>query len=380
MPSPAIIATALLAPGDLSVDDFLAGQNAVTRLDIDSPVTIGGAVPDLSASLPVILRPRAVELALRVTKRLQLDPEAHYGLVLGLSNLHAEPAYLEHALAHRDDPEGMRQAAAFRGSGPLDSVSRSLGITGPRVRVDSACASGSDALILGAQWLESGYVEDVVVVAAAAMLDPVGLALFRNLRALSPSNELDASRPFDSTRDGFVMGEGAAAVWLSSRQPSSPQAWIAGSGRSMNAFKMTDMPSDPGSMIACCRSAAGRFVDEIGYVSAHGTSTPANDRTETRVHHRLFERRAQDVPLSSLKSMTGHCLGASSLMEIVVTVDSMQRGAFIPTLHLNHPDPECDLNYLANGTAHFECEFALANAYAFGGQNSSVLLARNQPR
>ena len=376
-----IVASALLAPGDLGYADFLQGISAVVRLPSAWPVNVGAPVPEplaLPADFPCPLAPRALLLAVAVGQRLELEPGPNYGLVLALSSLHADPAYVEHMLAYGDRPEKMADVQAYREDFPLAYVARSLAIEGPRVRLDTACASGSDALILAYEWIEAGYADDVLVVAASSMLNPIGLALFRNLRALNTADELTASRPFDRQRQGFVMGEGAAALWLSKRLPRPPLGFVCSYGKSMNAFKLTDMPADTGPMETACRQALDG-VDELAYISAHGTSTPANDLCETRLYKELFRQRAHDIPISALKSMTGHCLGASSLIEVAITVEVLRHGRAPPTANLVDPDPECDLNYLALNAESVHGNFALSNAFAFGGHNSSILLSKEAP-
>ena len=376
-----VLAGALLAPGDLEWSDFVKGTSALERLDDDSPVPIGAPVRGidvLPAGFPHPSAPRPLLLALEVIRRLRVEKGPDYGLVLGLSSLHPEPAYVEHALQHHDHPERMADMQAYRGDFALEYLAATLGVTGPRIRLDSACASGSDALILAHQWIERGWAEDVLVVAAASMLNPIGLALFRNLRALNEEDDLEASRPFDRRRRGFVMGEGAAALWLSGRRPDEPIGYVCSYGQSMNAFKMTDMPTDLSAMEQACRRALGP-IDDLAYISAHGTSTPANDVCEARLYKRILGERGAGVPISSLKSMTGHCLGASSLIEVLVCLDALREGVAPPTAHLREPDPECDLNFVPLKPQAIEGEFALSNAFAFGGHNSSVLLSRQAP-
>jgi len=365
----AIVSTALAAPGDLDPAALLRGESAVRRLDLDAPIHVGAPAPLRCASG----LPRAVDLALLAGRRLGLEGGPRYGLVLGLSSLHSEPRYLEPTLASRQDREGLRPLRAWRGDRPLRIVAEKLGLEGPALRIDTACASGSDALITAQQWLDAGLVEDVVVLAASAMLHPVGLALFHNLRALSSRDDLAASRPFDLRRDGFVMGEGAAGLWLSRRRPSRPLGFLLGWGQSMNAHKITDMPEDLEAMAVACRGALGgrRRVD---YICAHGTSTPANDRCENRLYRHLFPRTCTSMPISSVKSMTGHCLGASSLLEVVVSLAALSAGKAPPNLNLEHPDPDCDLDYIAGSPRPIASGTVLSNAFAFGGHNSSVLL------
>jgi 3-oxoacyl-(acyl-carrier-protein) synthase len=371
-------------PGGLDASDLLRGASAVTRLGpehnpgIGAPVTQALAPP---ADFPYPIVPRALLLALQAAERLEIERGPRYGLVFALSCLHAEPPYLEHMLQHRDEPDRMGAVLAFCSDFPLEYLAARLGATGPRVRIDSACASGSDAVAVAHEWLELGAVEDVIVVAAASMIDPVGLTLFRNLRALSDEDDVTASRPFDRRRRGFVMGEGAAAAWLSSRAPPpcDPLGWICGHGRSMNAEAFTGMPTDLGAMAAACADALGPLRD-VAYISAHGTGTPIGDPCETRLYKQVFgESAARRIPISSLKSMTGHCLGTSSLIEALVTLEALRERTAPPTLNLEEPDPDCDLDYVPLHPRAIEDGFALSVAFAFGGHNSALLLAREKP-
>jgi 3-oxoacyl-(acyl-carrier-protein) synthase len=379
--SVAVVASTLVLPGGLTADDLFRGASALRRLDgehrpgIGAPVETPLAAP---ADFPHPIAPRGLLLALEAGRLLARERGPRYGLVLALSSLHSEPAYVEHCLDHRDDPSRMRDVLAYCDDFPLEYLAQQLDVAGPRVRVDSACASGSDALAVAHEWLELGVVEDVVVVAASSMLNPIGLALFRNLHALSDEDDLGASRPFDRRRRGFVMGEGAAAAWLSSRPHGAPLGWLCGHGRSMNAEKFTDMPRDLDAMAAACLDALGP-VRELAYVSAHGTGTPVNDPCETRLYKRLFGDAAYATPLSSLKSMTGHCLGASSLIEALVTLAALRRRLAPPTTNLEQPDPECDLDYVPLAARPIAGGFALSVAFAFGGHNSAVLLAEERP-
>jgi 3-oxoacyl-(acyl-carrier-protein) synthase len=376
-----VVSSSLVLPGGLAAADLLCGTSAVTRLPaehnpaIGAPVTTPLAAPE---DFPYPLAPRALLLALEAADRLELENGPRYGLVLALSCLHAEPPYLEHMLLHRHTPERMADILAFCDDFPLEYLAARLGVAGPRVRVDSACASGSDALAVAHEWLELGAVDDVIVIAASSMLDPVGLTLFRNLRALSDEDEVTASRPFDRRRRGFVMGEGAAAAWLSSRSPRPALGFLCGHGRSMNAEAFTGMPTDLDAMAAACLEALGP-VRGVAYISAHGTGTPIGDPCETRLYKQVFGDDAYRIPTSSMKSMTGHCLGTSSLIEALVTLEGLRARTAPPTLNLEQPDPECDLDYVALRPRAIDDGFALSVAFAFGGHNSALLLARETP-
>ena len=377
----AVLSASLVLPGGLEIDDLFRGKSGAVRLDGEHVPAIGAPVLEpieRPHDFPFPLAPRALLLALEAARRLEHEPGAPCGLVLALSCTHAEPPYLEHTLRHHEDPLRMRETLAFHADFPLEYLAARLGVTGPRVRIDSACASGSDTLAVAQEWLEAGVVEDVLVVAASAMMDPVGLALFRNLHALSDEDDLQASRPFDRRRRGFVMGEGAAAAWLSSREPIPALGWLCGHGRSMNADKFTGMPRDLDAMAAACLDALGPVRDLV-YLSTHGTGTPLNDPCESRLYKEIFGEAAYRIPMSSLKSMTGHCLGASSLIEALVTIEALRRGTAPPTLHLEEPDPECDLDYVPLAPRPIRSGFALSAAWAFGGHNSALLLAPERP-
>jgi 3-oxoacyl-[acyl-carrier-protein] synthase II len=376
-----VLSSSLVLPGGLDAGDVLRGTSAVARLPPEHNPAIGAPVTaplEPPAGFPYPIAPRALLLALEAAGQLELEQGPRYGLVLALSCLHAEPAYLEHMLVHRDAPHRMSDVLAFCADFPLEYLASRLGVTGPRVRVDSACASGSDALAVAAEWLELGVVDDVIVVAASSMLDPIGLTLFRNLRALSDEDDVTASRPFDRRRRGFVMGEGGAAAWLSSRLPGSPLGFLCGHGRSMNAEAFTGMPTDLGAMAAACLDALGP-VRSVAYISAHGTGTPIGDPCETRLYKQLFGDGAYRIPTSSMKSMTGHCLGTSSMIEALVTLEGLRARTAPPTLNLEEPDPECDLDYVPLVPRAIGDGFALSVAFAFGGHNSALLLASEKP-
>jgi 3-oxoacyl-(acyl-carrier-protein) synthase len=370
----------MVAPGDFRWPDLRDGRSAVHRLEGEFAVSVGAAVPfdpDVPADWPHGAMPRGLALATLALDRLPRDPQRHYGLVLGLPGLYAESVYLEHVLDHRDSPAAMAAVNGFAHANPLNYLARHAGAAGPRLRVDSACATGSDALIAAWQWIEAGLVDDVLVVAASAMLNPVGVALFHHLQALNDSDDLNASRPFDVARRGFVMGEGAAAVWLSKQPPSPPRGWLAGYGQSMNAEHFVDLPEDLTAMTRACRQALGE-VTEPAYINAHGTATRANDRVEARLYRQLFGAAIDGIPVSATKSMIGHTLGASALIEAIVCLEALNEQVAPPTINLTDPDPDCRLNHVTRARP-INGNVALTNSFAFGGHNSSLLLARERP-
>ena len=382
MTSFAVRSHSIVAPGDLAYADFTAGRSAVVRLSEDFPVRVGAPIPDSVCRPDPDARPitpRGVALALEACHRLEYDTDAHYGLVLALSSLRFEPEYTERSLDALEDPSGMAPLLSYFGDAPLAHVADHLGVDSPRVRVDTACASGSDALIVAHQWLKSGAIEDVIVVACSAMLNPIVVAGFNSLGALSRDDDLQASRPFDLKRNGFVMGEGAAAMWLSSRFHPTAHGYLSGYGQSMNATHMTGVPDDIGIMLHACTSALADVpnpAEDLAYISAHGTSTRLNDAAEIRVYRDLLGEGRGRVPISSLKSMTGHCLGASSLIEACVCMDVLMRGEAPPTINLEHPEAESGLDFVPNQSKDVSGDFVMSNAFGFGGHNSSLLFSR----
>ncbi len=377
-PVAALVATSMILPGLLKWPQIRAGTSAIVPLGGNLPVPMGAPVPlefQAPEDWPFKFFPRALALALEAVQDLDFEPNRRYGLVLGLPNLFSESAYLEQALVERNNPKGMQDLLGFSHDFPLSWLARKLGIQGPTLRVDSACATGNDALIVAHQWLSLGLVDDVLVVAASAMLNPVGLALFNNLRALNDQADTQVSCPFDLRRRGFVMGEGAAAVWLSSNPPGKALGYLHGYGQSLNAQHFVDLPEDLEPMERACRMALAG-LEEVAWVCAHGTSTVANDLAETKLLHRLFGKKAMQIPVSSVKSMIGHCLGAAALIEAIVCLHALKDGVAPPTLNLSQPDPLCDLDYIPQGPRAIHGNFVLSNAFAFGGQNSVILLSK----
>ena len=363
-------------PGELDWEDLLAGRSAVVSLPEHFPVSVAAPCPiepEVPADWQKGLFPRAVGLAHEALQRLGPKKMDRVGLVLGLPNYFAEVPYLEHVLPHGDQPEEMAWVGGFYADAALDFLAKRIPNCGPRVRLDSACATGNDCLAVAHQWLSTGFVSNCVVVAASAMVTPTGLALFKNLKALSLSKSLQASCPFDRRRNGFVMGEGAAAFWLTTDTKWHPRGFLEGYGMRLQAANFIDLPEDLAPMAEACQEALGEN-DEVAYVSAHGTATQLNDLRETQLHRHLFGERAQEIPMSSVKSMLGHTLGAAALIDAGVCVSALEAGMAPPTINLHEPDPECDLNYLPLQAQPIHGDLALSNAFAFGGQNTSVLI------
>lgn len=314
-------------------------------------------------------------MAYESMRRLGELPKGRVGFVLGLPNYQSEFSYLQQALDAADDVAAMGPLAGYYADAALHFLAEQLPTCGPRIRLDTACATGNDCLIAACQWLEAGVVDHCIVVAASAMLTPMGLALFKNLKAVNDQDHDQVSCPFDLRRRGFVMGEGAAAFWLMRQPKSSARGFIRGYGQRLHADNFIDLPATIDPMVDACLDALDG-LETVAYVSAHGTATQINDLRETQLHHHLFRGQAPKIPMSSVKSMVGHTLGAAALVDAGVCVAALEHQIAPPTINLNTPDPKCDLNYVANQAMPIRGDYALSHAFAFGGQQTSVLFSR----
>ena len=262
-------------------------------------------------------------------------------------------------------------------------VSIALGARGPNFCPTSACSSGSDAIGTAYEIIKRGDAEAMFAGGSEAIITPIGIAGFCANRALSTRNEApqQASRPFDAERDGFVIGEGAAILVLEDLAYARERgariiAEITGYGASSDAVHITQ-PSENGEGAARAMQMAlrkaGLAPSEIGYINAHGTSTPLNDKVETMAIKTVFGDYAYHVPISSTKSMTGHLLGAAGAIEGAVCIKVINTGVIPPTVNYNNPDPECDLDYVPNKAREARISSAMSNSFGFGGHNSVLV-------
>ncbi|MGC8602801.1 MAG: beta-ketoacyl-ACP synthase II [Desulfomonilaceae bacterium] len=265
-------------------------------------------------------------------------------------------------------------------------VSMRFGFRGPNFGVVNACASSASAIGEAYRLISSGVSDVAITGGAEAVIGEFAISAFNALRALSTRNNepAKASRPFDRDRDGFVLAEGAGILTLESwdhatNRGATIHAEIVGYGATSDAYHVV-MPDPSGA--GACQSMnlairdAGIQPEQIGYINAHGTSTGLNDKTETLAIKKSFGRSAYELSISSTKSMTGHALGAAGAIEAIFTVLTLERGIIPPTLNLDSPDPDCDLNYTPKTSVKRSVEYALSNSFAFGGQNVSLLFRR----
>ncbi|MGH7307877.1 MAG: beta-ketoacyl-ACP synthase II [Candidatus Rokuibacteriota bacterium] len=261
-------------------------------------------------------------------------------------------------------------------------VSMRFGAKGPNSAVVTACATGNHAIGDAFKIIQRGDADVMIAGGSEAIIVPLTIAGFCAMKAMSTRNDEPekASRPFDAARDGFVPSEGAGIVVLESlehaqRRDARTYAEVVGYGMTADAHHMTAPdPEGDGSaraMQAALRDA-GLDPSEVGYINAHGTSTPYNDRFETLAIKRVFGEHARRLAVSSTKSMTGHMLGAAGGVETIATVLSLHHGLLPPTINYETPDPDCDLDYVPNQARKLDVEVALNNAFGFGGTNATL--------
>lgn len=265
-------------------------------------------------------------------------------------------------------------------------VSIRLSAAGPNSATCTACAAGCHAIGDSFKIIQRGDADAMVSGGSEAAITPMGVGGFSALKALSTRNDEPerASRPFDAERDGFVVGEGSGIVVLEEleharRRDARILAEIVGYGTSADAFHITLPPEDGnGAMraMAAALSDAGVQPEEVEYINAHGTSTVPNDRIETLAVKALFGDHAYKLAISSTKSMTGHLLGAAGGLEAAVTVRCLVEQMIPPTINLDHPDPDCDLDYVPHTARRGHIRYALSNSFGFGGTNAALLFKR----
>ena len=398
---------------------LLAGDNGIAPLSFWDPAEYSTKVvaevkhvpPDTgSDAIPGAWCRRGVRLFLTVAREAFADAQlrragdsadpapAEIGIAVGTSVNYLDMYLMKHYFQLRkpDSPALDMARFAREGRQPDNSFYRRLGdmmasvpakllkLAGPAFVMDTACAASSHAIGEAFRLVRLGKVKAMLAGGAAALVSPLPILAFSLLGALSRNaNPESASRPFDRQRDGFVMGEGGGAVVLETLESARARgariyAELAGYGSSLNAHTLTD-PSPDGSAEAQAISIALRQAslapEDVDYIAAHGTSTPKNDPIETAAIKRAFGAHAQRLMVSSNKGQIGHTISAAGVCNLICAVKAIAEGHVPPTMHLRSPDPQCDLDYVPNQSRPAKVRAALANAFAFGGQNA-VLAVR----
>ena len=257
---------------------------------------------------------------------------------------------------------------------------------GPSLNTLTACAASTQAIGEATNVIRYGDAEVMISGGTHSMIHPLGMTGFNRLTALSTRNDscLTASRPFDRTRDGFVVGEGAGILILEALEHARQRganilAEVVGFGSTADAFRITDIHEEGRGAIAAMKAAlesAGLQPGDIDYISAHGTGTEENDKIETRAIREVFGHLAKSVPISSIKSMLGHLIAAAGAVELITCVLAIRDGIIPPTINYREPDPNCDLDYVPNQPRHARVRAVLSNSFGFGGQNNTLAVCR----
>ena len=265
-------------------------------------------------------------------------------------------------------------------------VSDFYGLSGQNLIASTACSSGNQAVGIAREMIRTGQADIVLTGGTEAPIFPLNLAAFCSLRVLSKRNEdpTRASRPFEKDRDGFVMGEGAGMLVLESEESALKRGAhiygeVAGYGATSDAFHMTKPSVDKVQIFKSMLSAiedADFTTNDIDYINAHGTSTSANDKGETKAIKMVFGNDGYRIPVSSTKSMTGHLMGAAGAVELIISLLAIKNGAIPPTINLENPAPECDLDYVPEKARNKEINVVMSNSFGFGGNNSTLVVKK----
>ena len=398
-----------ITPLGLNVADFWAGLKAgrsgvglITRFDAaDFPAKIAAEVKDFN---PADFMDRkearrmdrytqfAVAAAMEAFENAGLtsdvlDPErsgVYFGSGIGGMETFSE----EFGVLHTKGPKRISpfMIPMMISNMAAGTIAIRYNLQGPNMTTVTACSSANNAIGEAYHAIRSGRADLMVTGGSEASIVPIAVAGFANMQALSTRNDepARASRPFDLGRDGFVMGEGSGVVILESleharRRGARILAEVIGYGCAADAYHMVQPPENGEGGARAMRRAlqdAGIAPEEVGYINAHGTSTPQGDIAETRAIKAVFGDHARKLAVSSTKSMHGHLLGAAGAVELIATTLALVDGVLPPTINQETPDPECDLDYVPNQARQAQVEVALSNSFGFGGQNATILVRR----
>ena len=397
-----------ITPVGCTVDEFWTnlkngknGIDKITKFDTtDFRVKLAAEVRDFDPSLymeksAVRRSDKFVQYAIAAASQAvadsgiegRIDPErfgVYYGSGIGgFDTFVAEHNNLLNRGPLRVSPHFIPKMIINMGAG---NIAIHVGAKGPCIAVCTACATGTTAIGEAFRAIRAGYADAIIAGGVEASISPLAVAAFMNCMALSESEDKDsASIPFDKRRSGFVMGEGAGALIVEEyehavKRNAKIYAEVVGYGSTCDAFHVTapdDSAESSSKAIADCLKETGKKIDaEKIYINAHGTSTPLNDKTETKAFKKVFGDEAYKLNISSTKSMTGHLLGAAGAVEGIAAVLSLGENIVPPTIGYKEADEECDLNYTPNTAKHTELELAMSTSLGFGGHNACVAFAK----
>ncbi len=319
---------------------------------------------------------------------ISLENSRRIGVMLGNNNGGARTIFRTVTQFNAEGPGSVSPfyITAITTSLGAAQVAIRLGVRGPNFTIGNACASGLNGVGEAWRYVRDGTCDAVLAGGVDALIDPTEIAGFANSRAVTLRNDEPqrASCPFDRDRDGFVLSEGAAILVVESLEAAQSRgahiyAEIVGYATGNEAFHIA-APLPDGVGVAACMQAALESAavqpEEIDYINAHATSTPMGDLNETQGIKLVFGAHAHRLAVSATKSMTGHMIGASGALETLVTAKTLETGIITPTINLDHPDPECDLDYVPHRTRQANVRLALTNSFGFGGANASLVLKR----
>lgn len=377
-------------------DNLMAGETGIDYIktvDIeDLPIKFAGEVdfnpkdfiPRKKASEMDRFMQMAYVAAGEALSEVEIDPY-RTGIVVGtaLNGIRTitdtERAYLNSATKK----VGPRFLPKSLGNVCASQIAIEHDLHGPSMTLNTACASGGDAISLASMMLQSGFADMMVAVGAESATEPIMIQSLASAKALSTRNDepQKACRPFDIGRDGFVIGEGGGAVVIETEEHAKARgahiyAELAGFGNNTDAYHPVTPRPDGEGEILCMKQAieiAGIKPEDIGYINSHGTATPKGDVAETEAVKAVFGDATADLVLNSTKAATGHMMGAGGITEVITCIKSIETGLIAATLNLDNPDPECDLNYVSKVTFK-KLDYAMSNAFGFGGQNSSIIV------
>jgi 3-oxoacyl-[acyl-carrier-protein] synthase II len=378
----------------------VSGVDVISRFDADEfPVNIAAEVKgfDPTAAMPVKeVRKTGLDVQYGVAAAIEAARDAEYevtepsraGVIIGsavggLPQILEQQKVLETRGRERVSPHWLPNMLV---DSTTSHVATQLGMRGVNYAIVSACASGSHAIGDAALVIRRGQADAVLAGGTESAIVPLILAGFCSMRALADGREdpTAASRPFDATRSGFVMAEGAAVVMVEDmehalRRGARIYCEVIGYGASNDAYHVaTPHPESVGviEMMRAALSSAGISPHDIDYINAHGTSTPYNDAAETLAIKTVFGDHASRLAVSSIKSMIGHLFGAAGAIEALATALTIHHGVIPPTINYRHPDPECDLDYVPNVAREADVKVALSNSMGLGGHNGCVILKK----
>jgi 3-oxoacyl-[acyl-carrier-protein] synthase II len=319
---------------------------------------------------------------------ISLENSRRIGVLLGNNNGGARTIFRTVTRYNAEGPDSVSPfyITAITTSLGAAQVAIRLGVRGPNFTIGNACASGLNAVGEAWRYVRDGTCDAVLAGGSDALIDPTEIAGFANSRAISCRNDEPerASRPFDRGRDGFVLSEGAAMLVVEDLEHARARgariyAEILGYATGSEAFHIAAPLPDGVGAAACMEAAmesAGVRPEEVDYINAHATSTPAGDVNETQGIKRAFGAHARRLLVSATKSMTGHLIGASGALEALIVAKTLETGIVTPTINLDDPDPECDLDYVPHTARRADVRVALTNSFGFGGANASMVLRR----